>query len=247
MIPAMTEVLGPEQHLYQAAAMYMNFCVVVPAVLHHQKVRAVHWAVVKRCAPIAAVAVLVGVALSEQGIFSGQGEPNLRMLFGLFLIANAGLEVWRTVRRDKRINDNYFLGDESKPVVVSWMRAVVVAVPMGLMAGILGVGGGVLAVPLQRRLLGIGIRSAIANSAALIVTTSMIGAAYKNYSFQQFHGDWSEPAKLALMLIPGAILGSMVGSRLTHRLPKKWIKAAFLVLLVVAGSRMIVQAWRDIS
>jgi len=247
MIPAITEALGPNQHLYQATAMCMNFCVVVPAVLHHQKVGAVHWSVIKRCAPLAGVAVLVGVCLSEQGMFSGRAEPNLRMLFGFFLIMNAVLEIWRACVRDKRINDRFFLGEKSSPITVSWMRAVGVAVPMGLMAGILGVGGGVLAVPLQRRLLGIGIRSAIANSAALIVTTSAIGATYKNYSFQQYHGDWSEPATLAVMLIPGAILGSMVGSRLTHQLPKRWIKAAFLVLLLVAGSRMMLQALRDMS
>ena len=32
LIPAMTEVLGPNQHLFQATAMIVNFFVVVPAV-----------------------------------------------------------------------------------------------------------------------------------------------------------------------------------------------------------------------
>ena len=43
-----------------------------------------------------------------------------------------------------------------------------------------GVGGGVVAVPLQRRFLGVGLRSAIANSATLIVLLSVVGATAKN-------------------------------------------------------------------
>ena len=41
MIPAMTEVLGPDQHLYQAAAMTVNFFVVVPAVIRHSRAGAI--------------------------------------------------------------------------------------------------------------------------------------------------------------------------------------------------------------
>ncbi|MCH9003289.1 MAG: TSUP family transporter, partial [Planctomycetes bacterium] len=44
MIPAMTEVIGPDQHLYQAAAMIVNFFVVVPAVYQHRKAGAIDMA-----------------------------------------------------------------------------------------------------------------------------------------------------------------------------------------------------------
>ncbi len=247
MIPMMTEFLGPNQHLYQATAMMMNFSVVVPAVMHHCRVGAVHWGLVKRCAPIAALGVIAGVSLSEQGFFSGRGEANLRMLFGLFLVGNAGVELWQAIIRAETYNESYFSINDAKNMAISWRLAAGIALPMGLIAGFLGVGGGVVAVPLQRRLLGIGIRSAIANSAALIVTTSLLGATYKNYAYQQFHGDWTQPVRLAILLIPGAIMGSMVGSRLTHRLPKKWVKVAFIVLLLAAGARMMFRAWHDLS
>ncbi len=247
MIPMMTEFLGPNQHLYQATAMIMNFSVVVPAVMHHWRVGAVHWHVVKRCAPLAVLAVVAGVGLSEQGIFSGRGEANLRMSFGIFLLVNAVIELWRARKQAITVIDENAGECEVNNVAISWKRAAVIALPMGLVAGFLGVGGGVVAVPLQRSLLGIGIRSAIANSAALIVTTSFLGASYKNFTYQQFHGDWSQPVKLAVLLIPGAIVGSMIGSRLTHRLPQKWVKAAFILLLMAAGVRMIFRAWFDLS
>ena len=37
ILPALTEVLGPNQHTYQAAAMVVNFFVVMPAVWQHRR------------------------------------------------------------------------------------------------------------------------------------------------------------------------------------------------------------------
>ena len=113
------------------------------------------------------------------------------------------------------------------------------AVPTGLVAGLFGIGGGVLAVPLQRRLLGIPIRNAIANSAAVIVATSVIGGSVKNYAVIVDGLDPYRAFVLAAVLIPTAILGSLFGSKLTHKIPVKAIKAGFLVLLAVAAFRMI--------
>ena len=66
MIPAMTEVFGPDQHLYQAAAMIVNFFVVVPAVYQHVRAGAVDRSAVRRLIPLGPVAVVAGVALSER-------------------------------------------------------------------------------------------------------------------------------------------------------------------------------------
>ncbi|MFQ5495381.1 MAG: TSUP family transporter, partial [Phycisphaerae bacterium] len=91
-IPAMTMLLGPDQHLYQAAAMIVNFFVVVPAVYQHRRARAIHPATVLRLMPMAIVAVLAGVAVSEMAVFSGAGESHLRKVFGLFLLAVASYD-----------------------------------------------------------------------------------------------------------------------------------------------------------
>ena len=98
MIPAMTEVLGPDQHLYQAAAMIVNFFVVVPAVYQHRKAGAIDMTTVKRLVPLALIAVVCGVALSELAIFSGAGERYLRALFGGFLLLIVIRDLWSLVR-----------------------------------------------------------------------------------------------------------------------------------------------------
>ncbi len=233
MIPAMTEVFGPDQHLYQAAAMIVNFFVVVPAVYQHARADAVDRSTVLRLMPLALVAVLVGVALSELSIFSGSGESLLRGAFGFFLLSLCGVDIYRLfVPKPRELEP----AELQRP---TWRLAAIVSVPTGVLAGLFGVGGGALAVPLQRRFLGMPIRRAIANSATVIIATSLVGATAKNYAYLIEHGGSFRPVYLALALIPTAIIGSLFGSRLTHRIGVRTVKIAFFVLLAIVAVRMI--------
>ena len=249
MIPAMTEVLGPNQHLYQAAAMIVNFFVVVPAVYQHRRAKAIESQTVFRIVPLAIVGVVVGVGISELPLFAGEGEAYLRGLFGLFLLSVAVYDLHRLFRRSAPA------GNVANPAGLQpgrkrpsgWALAAVVAVPTGLVAGLLGVGGGIMAVPLQRRFLHIPIRTAVANSAAIIIATSVIGATAKNWAFAADNDGSVAPFILAAVLIPTAIIGSLVGSRLTHRLPLRFVKAAFFVLLLVAALRLTYKAWASVK
>ena len=215
MIPAMTEVLGPNQHLYQSAAMIVNFFVGVPAVYQHRRAGAIERATVIRIVPLAAVAVILGVGISELGFFSGKGEAYLRGLFGLFLLGVAATELYRLLRGPGRGLDATGVpqnpnGSGSSPVApMTWPRIAAVAVPTGLVAGLLGIGGGVLAVPLQRRLLHVPIRTAIANSATIIIATSSIGSVAKNYAYMADHDYTMKSLLLAAILIPTAIIGRL--------------------------------------
>ncbi|MFQ5461557.1 MAG: sulfite exporter TauE/SafE family protein [Phycisphaerae bacterium] len=251
MIPAMTEVLGPDQHLYQAAAMIVNVFVAAPAVYQHRKAGAIEWATVARMFPIAAVAVVGGVLLSELPVFAGdRGEPYLRGLFGIMLFALVGYELFRLLRkaapklpflpRTATLPSEHDREATTRPR--SWSFAMVVAVPTGLVAGLMGVGGGALAVPLQRRFLGLPMRAAIANSSAVIVATATVGATAKNIAYAADQAGTTSPFLLAAVLIPTAIVGSLFGSRLTHRLPVRAIKVAFLLFLLVAAIRLTSKA-----
>ncbi|MGD2109118.1 MAG: sulfite exporter TauE/SafE family protein, partial [Phycisphaerae bacterium] len=238
MIPAMTEVLGPNQHLYQAAAMIVNFFVAVPAVYQHRGARAIEGQTVLRIVPLAVVAVIVGVGLSELPVFAGRGEANLRGLFGLFLLGVGAFDLYRLIRR----SDQHRSGESTSQApnglrAIGWWAAAAVAVPVGLVAGLLGVGGGVMAVPLQRRLLHIPMRIAVANSASIIIATSLVGSIAKNAAYRHDTGGSVESFVLAGVLIPTAIVGSLFGSKLTHALPVRSIKIAFMVMLTAAALR----------
>lgn len=246
MIPALTEILGPDQHLYQASAMIVNFFVVVPAVVRHRRARAIDPSTVRRLIPLAALAVVGGVLLSELSLFAGSGEAYLRLLFGLFLVSVCVLDLFRAYKR--RTNKGRRACDPSDtkgPTVTAWQTAIV-AIPTGLIAGLLGVGGGVMAVPLQHRYLRIPLRNAIANSATIIIATSLIGATLKNYAYVVDHAGSLRSLALACVLIPTAMTGSWFGSKLTHELPLRWVKAGFFALLAIAGVRISVRAVADL-
>lgn len=240
-IPALTIAFGPDQHCYQAAAMILNFFVVVPAVYQHKRAGALDGRTVLRLVPTAMLAVIVGVAMSELPIFSGPREVFLRALFGVFLLGVSAYELARLWIPEKS-EERAALGSAVSPrwpSSVSWRNAALVALPTGFIAGLLGVGGGVIAVPLQRRLLHIPIRRAIANSAALIIATSAVGASLKNLAYAMENADDWSPAKLAAVLIPTAIVGSLIGARLTHVLPLRFVKIAFFGLLTLSAVRLM--------
>ncbi len=244
MIPAMTMVLGPNQHLYQAAAMIVNFFVVVPAVRQHARAKVISLATVWRLIPLALAGVVLGVGISEIPLFRGGGEAYLRGLFGLFLLCLCVFEMYR-------LSASTPSNSENTPMQRKGLaQAAGVALPTGIIAGLLGVGGGVLAVPLQRRFFGSPIRTAIANSAAIIIVTSLAGAILKNIVYVRIHssnaGSAYAPIFLACCLIPTAMIGSTAGSKLTHILPVRIVKTCFVIILAIASVRLIGGAWSDL-
>lgn len=232
LIPALNEVFGPDQHLYQATGMIVNVFVAVPAVYQHHCVKAIELRSVLRLMPLSIATVYFGVAVSELSFFAGSGEANLRFLFGAFLFACAVYDAYRLWRRREP-------AVEDAVPRMTWRNAALVAVPTGFFSGLLGVGGGVVAVPLQRRLLHVPMRTAIANSAAIVAATSLMGAIFKNYAFLREADADAQPMVLAAVLIPTAVIGSLVGSRLTHRIPLRAVKSVFIVVLAVAALRLM--------
>ncbi len=236
LIPALNEVLGPNQHVYQSTAMIVNLFVAMPAVYQHHCVKAIQVATVMRIVPMAIVSVVAGVAVSELGVFAGRGEAYLRGLFGFFLFGCAVYDIYRSLRAPDATTP---MSDGAVAVApFRWPVLAAVALPTGFASGLLGVGGGILAVPLQRRFLHISIRTAIANSAGIIVATSLVGALAKNYAVMSTAENSGEPLLLASVLIPTAVAGSLVGSRLTHHVPVRFVKVAFNLLLLLAAVRL---------
>ncbi|MCP4250563.1 MAG: sulfite exporter TauE/SafE family protein, partial [bacterium] len=228
---------GLDQHVHQAAAMIVNFFLVLPAVWQHARARAIVWRVVRGQAPAAVVAVLAGVALSETRLFQGRGQVYLSGVFGLFLLYEGATGFIRLITKPGP--DRPFDPNSVSPV----RAALLVGLPTGIVAGLLGVGGGIVMVPLQRRLLGVPLRKAIANSATTIIPLSLLGASAKNYAVMSSGlVVWWKPLALAGVLIPAAMAAALVGARLTHVLPIRKIRIAFVVLMLVFAVRMCLPA-----
>ena len=235
IIPALTVILGPNQHLYQAAAMIVNVVVAVPATVRHVRASAVPLGAVARMLPFGVAMILAGVAASD--VMDGRV---LQRCFGGFLAYVVFVNIRRMLRRGAA-------AEETNPSV-TWPRCGIVGSIVGFMAGLLGIGGGVVAVPLLQRVCRLPIRQCIAGSSAVMCVTAVVGAIRKNGSLsthidlQGVEGAFHEPTAglmIAILLAPTALAGGFLGAGLTHRLPLKWIRVAFVSLLVIASIRML--------
>lgn len=110
---------------------------------------------------------------------------------------------------------------------------------LGLVAGLFGVGGGVAATPLQRALLGMPVKAAMAHSSAAMAGTCLFGSLVAGF-LRAGAGDPVLPWSLLAWTAPGALLGSLAGSGLQAHLPSR------LLLLVLAASLLWV-AWKMVS
>ena len=238
MIPGLTLILGYNQHVYQAAAMITNVAVSIPAAMRHHGAGTLVMSRLRWMMPAALVTVVIGVWLSNLSFFRGpEGGRWLGRLLAMFLvyvIANNVRRLWQTSPRET----------DPDPVaaVASWRYASVGSV-MGTIAGLLGIGGGALAVPLQHACLRLPFRACIANSSTLICVTATVGAVYKNASLDLHGHHWRESFTLALLLAPSCWLGGHLGAVMTHHLSLKYIRAAFIGLMVVAAVKMAAIPW----
>ncbi len=110
----------------------------------------------------------------------------------------------------------------------------------GLIAGLLGVGGGVIIVPgllLVFELVGIerwAMQLALGTSLASICFTSLS-------SVRAHHRRGAVDWRIFSQLVPGVLAGSFGGAFVAARLPTLWLKLLFGAYLVVIGLRMLRQ------
>lgn len=241
MIPAMVLLFGNSLygensfHLFKLAALSTAVVLSIPAVRQHARARAIVPTMLWGIIPLGLAGVVFGVGLAR--VFAHEYTEILRRTFGVFMLLAVGANIWRRRRGDG--------GAESRdhcPMPNRRLRiGTIVGLPAGIIAGLLGVGGGVWAVPAQNYALGVRLPSAIANSACMIIAVAAGASTVQSLAVASLHdpqvpvlqGFW-----LALWLAPGAIIGGSIGGRLTHTLPVDWIRNVFYALLVVTGLRL---------
>jgi len=237
MIPGLTMILGYHQHLYQATAMIANVAVAIPAALQHARAGAMVKPVLRWMLPTALVFVVAGVWLSNIELLQGdQGGRWLGKVLAVFLLYVAAVNVRQLFRSRPGVE----AGAVATADVVRrglWRGGMVGAV-MGTIAGLLGVGGGAIAVPLQQMALRLPLRSCIANSAAVMCVSAPVGALYKNATLFVHDYHWYHSLSLALILAPSCWLGGHLGAALTHRLPVRQVRVVFIGLMIVAAVKM---------
>jgi hypothetical protein len=237
MIPALVLAFGENQHLYQAAAMICNFFVGGAAALVHRKADVLMVEVVTYLIPTAAVGILIGVALSNSSAFARENSHVLARVFGGFVLYVACYNLLK-FRNPPGGRD----GLDVSGVRRSRGLTMLVGLLTGIPAGLLGIGGGVVCTPLQQLFLRMPLKRAISNSAGTVAAIALFGAVYKNATLPQHDVALSDSLRIAACVIPGAVVGAFAGGRLMHALPKNWVRAVFVALMLLASYRMLTVA-----
>jgi uncharacterized membrane protein YfcA len=238
MIPALVLAFGENQHLYQASAMICNFFVAAAATVAHKGQEILVGSVVKYMAPVSVLGSIGGVVLSNAPFFSHGKSYVLAHIFGLFLIYVIYHNVVR-LYRDYQPKSEHIRGEINPDAIGTVVLSIIIGFITGIAGGLLGLGGGTVCIPLQQVLLKMPLKKAIANSAATIILIAAVGATLKNATLSQHDIMVTESLKIAGVVIPSAIIAGFAGARLMHTLPKRYVRMAFIGLLVLASYKML--------
>ena len=122
-------------------------------------------------------------------------------------------------------------------------------IPLGILSGIIGIGGGVLMIPIMVFFLKFKMHQAVGTSTALMIFTAIGGSLSFLINGLGIHGlppystgylNWFQWILLAGCSVPMAI----VGAKTAHLLPARHLKYVFVVVMFYMGLKMIgVFAW----
>lgn len=239
MLPALHIVFSPSifgepdnpqiHHLYMAAAMTVNVAVSVPAALRHHREGAVRVPLLRALIPATAVATMCGVLLSN--LLDGE---SLKIFLALFLILYSAWN-FSVIARPRRRS---FSG-QGRIEVTSGPRLAACGSITGLVGGLLGLGGGLLLVPLLQLVCNVRLKNAIATSSAVLCATAAIGAILKLATLSQHNERISHALIYIACMAPTAVVGALLGARWLHKLPVLTVRLVMTFLILVAASKLL--------
>jgi uncharacterized protein len=196
--------------------------------------------------------MLLEVATAAGSLFGGVtaqflAQSTLQRLFGLVAIVVAGIMITRVKRRnvildptiDPGVLGGRYYEDESGGTVAYRVKRLPLAIVASFLAGnvssLLGIGGGIIKVPVLNAWCGMPLRAAAATSAFMIGVTATAGAVI-------YFGRGQIVPVLAAAAVLGVQLGSWGGMKFGQRASAMWLKVLMAGILVVVSGLMFVRA-----
>jgi len=237
MIPVQYYVLvaeGFDPKVAILTAFGTNLAVVLPTAIsgsyRHSKKGAVLWR--------QGIAMgVTGAFTSWIGGFVAQMLPGqiLKIIFGLAILFGAfRMLTAKPIKVEEK-------PPESLTPYIMW------ALPLGFACGLIGIGGGVLMVPVMVLALKFRMHQAVGTSTALMIFTSIGGiSAYIYYGLMAANSVVLPPYSVGyvnllqwVLLAATSIPMAQVGALVAHKLPGKWLKYIFVAVMIYMALKMI--------
>ncbi len=168
------------------------------------------------------IAVAIGALIG--GVASGMvSERALTLVFAAIAVVAALLMMVPAAGSDE--------GTEV-PKDFRFKLAAVLALGVGLASGLVGIGGGVLMIPLLTTFFRLPIRLVIGTSIAVVFVAGLMGTLGKALAHQI---PWQE----SIFLVLGALVGAPQGAKVSHRLPVSVLRKLLAATILVTALRMV--------
>ncbi len=226
VIPILVLGLHMAQKRAQATSLVMVALAAVSGAIAYSMASRVAW-------PPVLVMVLGGFA----GAFVGSSlvkripERPLQMLFGAFIIVVA---VRLLFDHTPHVDSMHALPAMS---VVPIMAYLATGLAMGVLSSLLGIGGGIIVIPILVTLFGYSQQLASGTSLAVMLPIALVGA-YRQT--KPGYTDWP----MGLRLGVGAVVGAYAGARVALMLPGEFLRYLFAIMMILIGARMLWGALR---
>jgi uncharacterized membrane protein YfcA len=174
-------------------------------------------------------------------------QSTLQRLFGLVTIVVAAIMLTRLRKRnvildpsaDPGVLGGRFYEEESGATVTYRGKRLPMALAASFVAGnvssLLGIGGGIIKVPVLNAWCGVPLRAAAATSAFMIGVTATAGAVI-------YYGRGQIVPVLAAAAVLGVQVGSWGGMRFGQRASALWLKLLMAGVLIIVSGLMFVRA-----
>jgi uncharacterized membrane protein YfcA len=219
LVPLLAGRFRLSQHLAHGTSLAVVGATALASLVIYGSHASVEWRIAAWVAIASALTVHLGVALAGR-----LSSAALKRAFALLLVAVAARLLWQPGPDPVALPG-------SLPAQIALELGIGAGV--GLLAGFMGVGGGLIAVPAFVLLLGMSQRIAQGTSLAVILVTAPIGT-WANAR----RGQVSWP--LIPLLAVGAALGGVTASAVAHALPQRMLVRLFAAFLVVVAAH----SWR---
>jgi len=247
MLPAMAMIWGYElngeedenqtrHHVYMAAAMCVNVIVALSSTIMHAKKKAARKDVLMSLVPSMTAGMAAGVMMAGES----PGRWSLIAFAGFIWIYCA----YNIITTIKKIPDHSI----DAPSPAHW-KMIIIGLFVGGVSGYLGIGGGILLVPLLQ-ISGLPLRHAIAGSAGVMWISSIIGASIKLYTLPSItYPPPNEGVRLmvsdamgfAIPIGVGALIGAYLGAWIAHKIKLPHLKLAIALILAIASVKMVMR------
>jgi uncharacterized membrane protein YfcA len=168
-------------------------------------------------------------------------RDSFQLVFGIVLLAMAGYLLVRPVRGSagrvaggkwiRRLTDR-----DGNSFTYSYHRGLgmLIALGVGIVSGLLGIGGGIIHVPALTQVLGFPVHIATATSQFVVGTSTLAAGLVRLMT-----GSFSGVAADTLALAGGAVIGAQIGARLSRRISGAWIVRLLAVALAFVAIRLL--------